>query len=519
MISRKYTSLYIASNKKQLKKLNEIILSLVKKPDSNILIENMFRLIHSMKGGAATMSFKKTVEFLHTLEDIVEAVYNGSLKLNRKILDTFFDTVEVLRRNLESIGKNGRQIALDKQMAVLRTCFRGQRKNASVRQKANLSQKKTILNDLHIDAEIAVSTDHLNTLQNLCDDLLIGVMQTKNLAKKQGLADILSLSVETDTTVNNLRRELEKLRIVPLSDIFSSLPYLVRDIAREQGKTVALDLEDNDLSLDKAILDELIEIIIQLLKNAVSHGIGLNQKNGRITLRAALVDDSMELLISDNGRGINWRDIVAKAVNNKIISAARSKKISRKELDDLIFMSGISATENTDFVSGRGIGLSLVKDRVQALGGKIKVTSLPGKGTTFVVTIPLPLSIFRSLVLRLGPYQLAMPLFHVTSVVRPDKLINLEEQKWFTSGYHKYRILSLTKKLSLRSLKPLSKYVALMDYNGKHLALPIASNIQERELVMKKTPAALKRLDYIKGVGVTSDGQPILILDISQLSQ
>ncbi len=510
MISQKYKTFYLGTAKKQLKKLSSLLLSLEKNPEGGILIENIFRLVHSMKGAAATMAYKKTVTFLHALEDVVEAAYHKQLSIDQSTIDLLFKTTESLEKNLKSIAKSNKEINLSKETRDLKNCCKHKTSKQIVK------RTKSIVDDVHLDVEISVAPNKLNTLQNYLDDLLINVMKSKALAQKEGDAEMLSMAVSTDTIVNNLRRELERLRIVPLSDVLSSLPYLVRSIAKNENKQVELNIKDNDLSLDKSILDQLVEILIQLLKNAVAHGIQEGQRNGRVDLEANLLNDQMQIIVKDNGQGVKWQEILDKAIKKKVISRAKSKKMTLAQIKELIFMPGISAAKASNIVSGRGMGLSLVKNKVEDLDGDINVDSSK-KGTTFTITIPLPLSIFRSFNFQLGQFNMAIPLLYVNKVVKLKKLKNFYNTKTFDYKRSKYKVISLAKKLDMPDLKALAKYVALLKYKDTKLALPVYSNVNDREVVMKKSPHILKSLDYIKGVAVASDGQVILILDINNL--
>lgn len=516
MISEKYTTLYLSSSKKQLKKLADLILALSKKPESNILVENIFRLVHSMKGAAAAMSFKKTVEYLHHLEDIIEGVYNGSVKLNQNILDQLFLAVQVLERNFHSIAKISRQTSLEKEIANLSQSFKQSVKKPK-ESKLNLKQQKNIIDDLHIDSEISVSTEKLNILQNFCDNVLISAMRARHLAEKSGQSELLTAAVAADTAASGLRRELEKLRIVPLSEVFSSLPYLVHDMAREQNKKIEMVTVDNDLAIDKGILDEVVEILIQLLKNSVSHGIYVGQKNALIKLEAKIENDQLEVMVSDNGRGIDWSQILARAIKNKVISQAKSKKMSEAELTELIFLSGISSATQVTYSSGRGIGLSLVKERVRALDGVISVQTQAAKGTTFILRIPLPLSIFRAIVFQYGQYFIGVPLKQIEKIIHLETSENFSLKSTYTHNKNKYKVVDVFAKLNLGLVKSPAHYLALIKLQDKNYCWPLWGQFRERELVMKSTPHILKNIKFIKGVAVASDGRPIVIVELSNI--
>ena len=516
MINAKYKDLYLSSNKEQLKKLSVLALSLEKSPQNQTLIENIFRLVHSMKGAAATMGYKKTVNLFHAIENVVDAAYNQILDIDKKTLDLLFSSIDAIGHNFESIEKRDKEANISKNINAFKVLLKKKVKTGN--KKAAIKHEKHILGSLPTVAEISVSTDKLDKLQRLLDGLLVNTIETKNFVADIGDAKLMSIAIESDKIVSDLRRELEKIRIVPLSQIFSSLPYLVREIARDEDKQAELVINDNGLSLDKSILDELVEILIQLLKNAVAHGITVKQKNAKIMLEVSLIDDRMLVSVGDNGKGIDWQYILEMAIKNKIITKTASKKLTVSQIRDLIFQPGISRGAKLSTTSGRGVGLSLVKSKVQELGGDIDIVSKPGKGTRFNIDLPLPMSIFRSLQFKFGGFSFAIPLTYVENIVKLEQDKNFSTAKTFSYKNKKYKVFQTHRIIGLRKFEAVSKYVALIKHDGGQVALPIYSKIKEEELIMKRTPQILKNKKYIKGVAVSAHGKPVLILNVSNLN-
>jgi two-component system chemotaxis sensor kinase CheA len=303
------------------------------------------------------------------------------------------------------------------------------------------------------------------------------------------------------------------VRVAPLKDILSSLPYLVREVARDEGKQVEIVILDHDLSLDKAITDELVEILIQLLKNAVSHGISNKQPNGKILVDFSLVGDRMHILVSDNGQGINWSSILDLAVKNKIVTRQKAKTMSADEIKNLIFSSGISKGKILNTTSGRGMGLSLVKSKVSELGAHIAVSSSSKNGTKFIIDLPQPLSVFRAIIFNLLDYTFALPLDYIEKILDLEGIKNVNSSKTFSYQKKKYKLISLLDIFGLKKFDPLYKYIALINYQDVKIAMPIVRKVREDELIMKRTPLVLKNNKYIKGVAISAQGQAVLVLD------
>ena len=365
---------------------------------------------------------------------------------------------------------------------------------------------------------MTVAINRLDKLQYLLDDLSINSIEAKKIIQDLREVGLLSIYAETDKIISDLRRELEKLRLVPLSLVFTPLPYLVRDIARDTGKKVSLHINDNNLSLDKFVVDEILEVIVQLIKNAVVHGIQSEQKDGEIDIGVNVVGDSIQTIVKDNGRGINWSEIIDNAIKLKLISKAVSKKLNKEAKEELLFSPGISQSKQLTTIAGRGVGLSLVRQRVEELGGEINIKTIAGKGTTFIIDLPLPMSVFESLIFKIKDYELGIPSSLIKDVVRLEEVKDFSKTHTFNHNKSKYKILKLDKYLNLNNISSLCKYVFLLDIQDKKIAIPICSNVKAKELIMKKTPKILRDIDFIKGVAVSAEGHPILILDINNLA-
>ena len=516
MISKKYKELYVGTAQRQLQQLVSFLLSLEKRPKSKSLIENIFRLVHSMKGAAATVAGKKTVRFYHTIENIIDAAYHDELKIDGQVIDVLLKATDALQDNFESILNKGQEINFNKILESLNKLIKKRKINTN-RKTVRYKKGSYHFGNIPSVGEVSVAINRLDKLQYLLDDLTVNSIEAKKIIHDLNKVNLLSIYAETDKIISDLRHELEKLRLVPLSLVFAPLPYLVRDISRDTGKKVTLHINDNNLSLDKFVVDEILEIIVQLIKNAVVHGIQDKQKDGEIDIEVNVFADTIQTIFSDNGRGINWSEVVGNAIKSKLISKAASQKLSKEQKEELLFSPGISQAKHLTTIAGRGVGLSLVRQRVEELDGEIKIKTAPDQGTTFIISLPLPMSVFRSFIFKIKDYEFAIPSSLVKDVVRLENVKDFSKAASFSHNNTKYKISKLDNYLGLDKISSLCKYVILFDIQNKKIAIPICGNIKNKELVMKKTPKVLRDLEFIKGVGVSAEGHPILILDINNL--
>ncbi|MFA5126614.1 MAG: ATP-binding protein [Patescibacteria group bacterium] len=520
MISEKYKDLYLTSTQEQLKELADWLLILDKNPQDQATVTRLAQSLHSMKGSAAMMGYKQTVDFVHDIESVVQAAGAGHLILSKDILDLLFRQVDLLNANLQSIQKNDKQLDFSQSRGDLQNILQRPLAPKSAKTKDKIKTGKAATPSIVAvskSSEITVTDDKFDKVQNIVDDLLVNIMAIKAKAIKLNQSQLLADCVSADTLVNNLRRELERLRIVSLAQAFSSLPYLVRSVAKDEDKKIDFIIEDNKLSLNKSTLDELLIVVVQLVKNSIVHGIWLKQKNGQVKVSAILESDQIVIKVSDNGRGIDWQKVVELAIKHKMIDARAAKKLTTNQLADLLFQPGMSSQSTISTNAGRGVGLSLVKSKVLGLHGQISVSSQANKGTVFTITLPLTLSVFRSITFQVGDWSLAIPLAQVDKLVKLDDLRDFSKDKFFVRNQRRLQLLSLNKVLALPHWPPLAKYVLYIKNQSGRYALPIAGNLKESELVMKKSPTSLRSLDFIRGVGISSAGRPILILDVNKL--
>lgn len=515
MFSEKYKDLYLSTTQEQLKEIADVLLLLERNPKNPEYLQTLFISLHSMKGSAATMGYKDTIVYLHQIESLVQAMINGTLLIDKNTLDLIFRSLDTLHANLQYISQHSQELDFKQAIADLEKILKSPVK-IKKSDKLSAQHDQTALVAPYESTEMIVPAKDLDKIQNLLDDLLVNIMSIKGVAIKSAQSQILSKVVTADTLANNLRRELERMRILPLEQVFSNLPYLVRSIARDEHKNVELLIEHNDISLDKSILDELLEIIVQLIKNSVVHGIKSSQKNGQINLHASLESDELVVTVSDNGRGIDWSKVLALAVNKKVISVEASRKLKLVDIPSLLFHPGMSSKKNMDIHGGRGVGLSVVKDRIKKLNGQVEIASTLNKGTKFTLHLPLPLSIFRSIAWQVGDWSLAVPMAYVDRVVKLPEIKDFSNDKYFVYNKKRIKLLNLHSVLPLEIKAP-AKYILFLNIQKNIFALPIASSIKESELVMKKNPRVMRLLPKFKGLAISSSGRVNLILDINNL--
>ncbi len=519
MNKAKYQDFYLETSRDQLKKMSALFLAWEKKPQDSYLLEDILSLLHAIKGAAATMDYQATNRVLHIVEDIFYAILHKSLEPNRNVVNILFNFLQKLEENFNNIAKSGKEISWLSSTKNLQNIFD---KPTQKLVKKVLAKDNTFgaLNHsrsfFRTPLEVVVPTYRLDKIQSIVDNLSISKLNLSNVLSKNASASVLKACVNIDKVLGDLRREVAQLRLLPVSQIFAPLPRLVRQLAQEEGKKVDLILEDNNLSLDKAVLDDLMDIIIQLLRNAVVHGIAPEQKNGQIIVSLELVDDQIKLTVADNGHGIDWQQVIKLSVAKKIISSKEAKTLTEKEAKRLLFSNRFSTQTLVTLNSGRGVGLSLVKQRVGDLDGQIVLNSSKGHGARFIISLPLMTSVLRALIFRLGDYLLAVPLSSVDQVIRLNQLEKFNRDKFFTYKKVKYPLVSFAKIVGV-NLSLVTQNILLLKFNSQSFLLPVPQNMREEEIVIKRQPKVLRNHPSISNVALASDGQVVLLLDLYSL--
>lgn len=388
---------------------------------------------------------------------------------------------------------------------------------------ANVSE-----NVLRVDAE------RIDSVLNLVGELIIGksmLHQTMNEFERKfpkdplrsKFADAMAFQARI---INDLQKSVMKIRMVPVDQLFRRFPRLVRDVAKACGKGVGLVISGQDTDLDKSIMDVLAEPLAHLVRNAVDHGIESAEERinagkpaqGTIQLDAYHQGNQIILEVKDDGRGIDKARLLEKAIERGVISASDAATISDSDALDLIFHSGLSTAEQVTAISGRGVGMDVVKSVLERLKGTISISTEPGKGTTFFLKVPLTLAIIKALLFRVGDRVYAVPLASVVEITRAKQsevhfvdhqpVIQLREQ-----------VLTLVhlNKLAREAANRPRMFIVVVTIGEQRFGLIVDEMVGEEELVIKALDDHLVATDLVSGASILGDGTVVLILNLNSV--
>jgi two-component system, chemotaxis family, sensor kinase CheA len=381
---------------------------------------------------------------------------------------------------------------------------------------------------------IRVEAERIDVVLDLVGELIIAksMMQellteiNRSLGNSPLRAKTADVLVFQSQILNKLQRSVMKIRMVPVEQMFRRLPRVVRDTAKHTGREVNIVIEGENTDLDKSILDALAEPMMHLLRNAVDHGIEApldraaagKPPEGTIRLNAYHQGSQVVIEISDDGHGVDLPKVIRKAIDRGILTAEQAQRLSETEALELIFHAGLSTASQVTAVSGRGVGMDIVKAVMDRLKGTVTVRSVPGEGTTFRLKVPLTLAIIKALLFRISGRLYAVPLGNVLEIVRAkeSELHFIDEQEVLQIREEVVPLIRVSKMHADTARNP-KLFVIVVGLGDRKAGLVVDRLIGEQELVIKALDESLINSELVSGASILGDGRVVLILSIADV--
>lgn len=577
---------FIAEANEHIESAETGLLTLEKQPTDEEVIHTIFRSFHTIKGMAGFLNLHDIGSLAHAAENLLDLARKGQLQLRDASLDAIFESMDTMKKMLGQLKEAVQSHvpfkapdSLPKLLAHLKACMeeagmpgspgsppvdcteappitdpeKEPRKPAATideglqtdpnpeadtqlekvldtTPKANIKINYGKSKTLTSDEKIKVSTDRLDTLIDTVGELVIA-----NLMVAEEVKDRLSGDHVLGTKVSHMSkivRELQELsmamRMVPIQGVFHRMTRLVRDLAKKSGKDIQFITQGEDTELDRTVVDKIADPLVHMIRNSVDHGIEIPEERktadktptGTVELRAFHKAGHVVIEIIDDGRGLNKQKIVQKAVDNGILEPGQ--EISDEEAYRLIFHAGLSTARQITDISGRGVGMDVVRKNIETLQGKIDIASQAGQGTVFSIRLPLTLAIIDGQIIRVGMERYIVPINSIINSFRPqpEQITSVQAQGELVNV--RGELMSLVRLHDLfhvdpRTRNPADSLLVVVEAEEKRCCLLVDELLGQQQVVIKNLGQGIGTVPGVAGGAIMGDGRVSLILDIPGL--
>ncbi len=545
-----------------LENLDNDLVRLESDPQNQDLLNRIFRAVHTIKGTSSFLGFDQLVELGHAAEDVLHMLRNGERIVTPVVMDILLEATDKLKVLVRQIkDKNVHTIDLTYILANLGKIKSGKLMDAEQEETAPPSlpsqeddgaeqkaakksepspREKADTKDAFHDMEsstIRVGTDRLDDLMNLVGELVLErnrlLQINREFRVSQNVGDYSEKIVDTTEKIHFITSELQlsvlKTRMVPIDRLFRKFPRLVRKIAREMHKEVELVMSGGETELDKTVIDQLGDPLVHLLRNAIDHGIESQEvrekmgkgKVGTVHLSAIQEGNHIVVSIKDDGHGVDIEKVKQRALERKMITSAQLQTMGKQDIIQLIFEPGFSTAETVSNISGRGVGMDVVKMNIRNLSGIIDVQSQVNVGTELILKLPLTLAVIQALMVQVSDDIYAIPLASVIETLRISlkeiKMVDRREVICHRDSviplFYLSRLYKIDDGKNEKRQKTGYGYVVLIGVAEKRFGLVVDKLLGQEEVVIKSLGEYLGNVSGIAGGTITGDGRVRLIVD------
>ncbi len=524
---------FLVESYENLDQLDRDLVALESSPGERGLLSSVFRTIHTIKGTSGFLAFERLERLAHAGENLLAELRDGRREMDGPTTDVLLAVVDRVRDILRAIEATGGEGDVDIADAVARV--EGVLADAPVAAPAVIptpsASPEPISSGESAVAETAirVDVDLLDALMRQVGELVLTRNQIVRLAGT-GADELARTSQRLDVIASELQEGVMKTRMQPIEHLWSKMPRMVRDLAATCGREVTLDLSGGETELDRGLLEAVKDPLTHLVRNAVDHGIEPPDERvaagkpakGVLSLRAYHAGGLVTIEVADDGRGISPEKVSEAAIRKGLRTSAQLAEMAPSELLQLLFLPGFSTAEHVTNVSGRGVGMDVVRTKIEAIGGSVDVESTVGAGTVWRLRIPLTLAIMPALTVACGSEQYAVPQANLLELVALDERNAVE----YVHAAPVYRLrgellplVSLSEVLDAGAVQTDVGVIAVVQSDETRFGLLVDHVLDTEEIVVKALSPRLKSIGVYAGATVLGDGRVALILDVLGLAR
>ncbi|WP_201981753.1 chemotaxis protein CheA [Hymenobacter rubidus] len=534
---QEYRELFMAEALEYYDSMSRHLSELERNPNAGPALNELFRLMHNLKANARAMGFNDLGEVAHHLETLFGLIRDQERTFSGPLIKVVFTGVDALGNMIRAVGANQ---PLPDATALLDNLDRLVRGEAPILDEADAPEteeeanKKMELSDL-----VYIQVKKLDNLLNLVGELVIDRDRVMTLAQEIGNPALLATAQHLFRISDDLQYSVMDARLVGVGVLLNKFPRVVRDVASAEDKEVELTLSGQDVQIDRNILQIITDALLHLVRNAVSHGLETKDQRhkagkspiGHLTLSAMTERDDVLIQVRDDGRGIDTEAVRRKAVERGLTTANAAATLDEQAVWAFLFEPGFSMAQQVTDISGRGVGLDVVKLALDSLGGQLRVESQLGVGTTFTLVLPTSIAVKGALLVELDDRPYAVPLLHTDTVLalHPGQIsivggvlvTHFQEQAVPLVPLRQLlhdegdELLPLATKDDMTG----AQQVLVVNYNNRRLGLLVDRFIRQQNIVIKPLSKPLDTIDLFGGVTLLGSGQVCLVLDVPALTR
>lgn len=546
---------FIEETIESLSTLDESLVKLEKDPNHKDLLSHVFRIMHTIKGTCGFLGLSRLEKTAHAGENLLDNFRSGRMEVTENAMTLLFasiDRVRFLVSEIHTHGKepdgsdvdiidaiedfiNGKEVAVVQEESA-EALFDNDHKEVVPAVKIAVAESSSPGGEnAHVEKSseyLRVQMSVLEDLINMVSELVLTRNQLLQLIRNDGNTNIATPFQRLNRIVSDLQDSVMKTRMQPIGNAWAKMPRIVRDVSTELKKKIDLKMSGEETELDRQVLELIKDPLTHMIRNSCDHGIespadrraaGKNE-TGTINLRAYHEGGFITIQIKDDGKGLDAQKIGQKAVEKGLLDADKVESLTEKQLLQFIMKPGFSTAQAVTNISGRGVGMDVVRSNIEKIGGTIDMESAPGKGSTFTIQIPLTLAIISALVVEIDKARYAIPQLNIQELVRIDHRTDQKIEE--INGKHVFRLRNkiiplLDSKMLFKSETATAidtdrthpRLIAVISAGASSFGLLVDCIHDTEEIVIKSISSAIKGTQVFSGNTILGDGQVIMILD------
>jgi two-component system chemotaxis sensor kinase CheA len=533
---QEYREIFMAEALEYYDAMSRHISELEKDPGDEKALHELFRLMHNLKANARAMGFADIGEVAHRMETIFGFIRSKERAFEGPMVPVLFTGVDTLGSMIRAVDGGEETANADALLANLERLVQGEE---PILEDDQTGSDEDATRKLELSDLVYIQIKKLDHLLNLVGELIIDRDRILTLSQEIGNPALQSTAAHLFRIADDLQYSVMDARLVNVGSLFNKFPRVVRDVATAEQKDVELTITGQDIQIDRNILQIITDALLHLVRNAIGHGIETPEvrqaagkpAQGHLTLSAQTERDDVLIQVVDDGRGIDVESVRRKAVERGLVAEDAARHLDADAVRAFLFEPGFSMAKEVTDISGRGVGLDVVKLAIDSLGGQLRVDSVLGQGTTFALVLPTSIAVKGALLFELADRSYAIPLMHTDSVVSlwPDEMHIVGGVLLARVLDENIPVINLHNLLESVEEGPLPvaakdsligrQDIIIVNYNNRKLGLIVDRFLRQQDIVIKPMSKPLDMIDLFGGVTLLGSGQVCLVLDVPALTR